>query len=327
MQIHAAKVYITSAYEDSEPIGAFLRNAALDKYKKHTVVNTAEEADIILFIENSRYHSDPFFRKLKNNPLSKKYPHKTFMYNPHDLPWLILPGLYTCFPKQTFDGRKMRASPYLETTNTYISCDLTVIPNFLFSFYGKPQSKPRKEILKLQHERGLIMTSEQDMYAPEKPKDLQLRYAALLTDSKFILCPKGIGTSSSRLFETMQAGRIPVIISDNWVRPAGPKWDEFAIFIPESQVHTIPEVLAREELNWLPKATLARENWEAFFAPDALFTYFVDNLLDLNKQQEIKGSKFNFELGNSFYFTRYFFRKTVIEPVKLLISFIKNNLT
>ncbi|MBC8081688.1 MAG: exostosin family protein [Hymenobacter sp.] len=319
----AIKVFVTSAYEDPEPLATFLNNVALDKYKKHRAVTSPEEADIILFIENSRYHFDPFFKKLRNNPLVKKYPEKVFMYNPHDLPWFILPGLYTCLPKIAFDNRKVCAICYIEIINPYINFNSDATPAYLFSFYGKPQSKPRKEIMKLQHNRGIIITSEQDMYAEQKPKDLQLHYAQLLTNSKFILCPKGIGTSSSRLFETMQAGRVPVIISDNWVRPAGPDWDEFAIFIPEDEVHTIPDILEKEEESWPEKSRLARKAWEDFFAPESLFTYFTDNIITLERvKKNIKKDSY-FKVYEYIYFCKYFFRKTIIQPGKALFYYAK----
>lgn len=320
----AAKVFITSAYEDPEPLSTFLKDAHLDKYKQHQIVDAPEIADIILFIENSRYHYDPFFRKLKSHPIVKKYPNKVFMYNAHDVPWFILPGLYTCIPKNAFDGDKICASCYIESINPYIRCDFSETPDYLFSFYGNPQSKPRKEIMKLHHKRAVIITSDQKMYSDQKPQDLQIQYADLIANTKFILCPKGIGTSSIRLFETMQAGRVPVIISDDWVRPAGPTWEEFAIFIPEDKVHTIPAVLEREEINWAIKSRLARKAWEDYFAPDSLFNYSVNNILMLGHFKSNLQKNIYFKLYKYFSYYRYYFRRNVIYPGKRLIAKFKN---
>jgi hypothetical protein len=45
---------------------------------------------------------------------------------------------------------------------------------------------------------------------PAADKDLpKLRYAELLIASKFVLCPRGNGASSIRLFESMQLGICP----------------------------------------------------------------------------------------------------------------------
>ena len=39
--------------------------------------------------------------------------------------------------------------------------------------------------------------------------------------------------SSIRIFEMMEAGIAPVIMSNNWLPPVGPSWEEFALFVPE----------------------------------------------------------------------------------------------
>jgi hypothetical protein len=121
------------------------------------------------------------------------------------------------------------------------------------------------------------------MYAAVKPQDALRRYADLCANSKFILCPRGIGTSSLRLFETLQAGRVPVIVSDDWVPPRGPDWPRFAVFVAEDRIADIPAVLEAEEEHWAQKSALARQAWEDFFAPDTLFHYFISSLVALDR--------------------------------------------
>ena len=38
-------------------------------------------------------------------------------------------------------------------------------------------------------------------------------------------------------------GRVPVILSDAWVAPDGPAWEEFSIRIPERQLDEVPRLL------------------------------------------------------------------------------------
>lgn len=316
-----AKVYVTSAYADSDPVSTFLEFARLDRVKVHTLTANPAEADVILFIENSRYHADPFFGALKNHPLVKKYPGKVFMYNPHDRPWYILPGLYMCMPQKRFVVGCMAAGPYIEIINPYITCDFANEPKYLFSFYGATTSAPvRQQVAKLQHPRGNIIISNRDMYVADRPKNLQLHYAELLTDSKFVLCPRGAGPSSIRLFETLRAGRVPVIISDELVCPAGVDWTKFAVFVPESRVSEIPRILEQEELHWAVKAKAARQVWEENFAPDTLFNYFVDSILKLDASKEIP---FPLTLRHTFVLMRYQFSKTVVRRVKELLASTK----
>lgn len=68
-----------------------------------------------------------------------------------------------------------------------------------------------------------------------------------LVESTFSLCPSGSGPNSIRLWESLGAGAIPVILSDTWL-PPGPRplWDEAALFVPETPeaVAELPERLA-----------------------------------------------------------------------------------
>lgn len=313
-QYPAAKVLITSAYHDPEPLSSFLQFAKLDKIKRHVLVDDPEEADIILFVENSRYHFDPFFSLLKNNVLVRKYPDKVYMYNPHDRPWFVLKGLYACMPQKRYNRQLIAASPYFETTNTFIHCDFSMEPRFLFSFMGSLSSSVRKKIVKLDHPRGCVNDSYGESFGSHGVSS-KMQYANLLSESKFVLCPRGFGPSSIRLFETLRAGRVPVIISDDWVSPRGLPWSEFAVFIPESKVSEIPQILELEEPGWETKARLARRVWEENFAPDTLFNYCINNLLMLKKST---GTDMNvyLRLSHTMAFLRYCFGKHVVSGIK-----------
>src|SRR2546423_4170060 len=48
-------------------------------------------------------------------------------------------------------------------------------------------------------------------------RDYWRRDGEICKASKFILCSRGVGTSSVRLFDTMRMGRVPVILSDQWL--------------------------------------------------------------------------------------------------------------
>ena len=313
-QLAGVLVFITSAYTDDEPIGAFREAAVADKHGRHYVTDDPAAADLILFVENSRYHDDPFFKKLESHPLVRQYPDKVFMYNPHDEPWLVLPGLYTCMRHELFDSTRVAACSYIEKINAYIYCDFGTEPKQLYSFYGNLQMRVRCELRHLQHLRGVVKEWKLGLYCEDRPKDPQLEYAALLADSKFVLCPCGIGTSSIRLFETMQAGRVPVIISDDWVRPQGPAWDELAVFVPESQIAQIPRLLEQTEAQWPAMAARARAAWEEFFAPDAIFHYFVEQLLPL--RQPRKTMRLGLGLYHNVQFAKHYLRFKVLRRAK-----------
>lgn len=82
-----------------------------------------------------------------------------------------------------------------------------------------------------------------------------------------MLCPRGPGTSSFRLYEVMQLGLVPVILSDRWVAPAGIPWDDCCVWIAESRVAEIPSILQDLEDRASAMGVRAREAWEQWCEP------------------------------------------------------------
>jgi hypothetical protein len=75
----------------------------------------------------------------------------------------------------------------------------------------------------------------------EEKRSERQHYFERLTDSKFVLCPRGTGTTSSRFFETMHFGRIPILISDAARLPLENKikWEDLIIRVKEDEMHMI----------------------------------------------------------------------------------------
>ena len=102
--------------------------------------------------------------------------------------------------------------------------------------------------------------------------------------SDYVLCPRGIGTSSFRLFEAMEAGRAPVIISNDWVQPGFIDWD-FAVRIAENDIGCIPDYLAAIRDEAKDRGRAARAAWEQWFAPDRLFNSAAQVLAELSESR------------------------------------------
>ena len=98
--------------------------------------------------------------------------------------------------------------------------------------------------------------------------------------SKFILCPRGLGSSTIRVQEAMQAGRVPVIIAIDWVAPTGPAWEEFSLRVPEGLVSDIPALLAAREGDAAEMGRLARAEWERYYEPRKAFVRWLLSLID-----------------------------------------------
>jgi hypothetical protein len=99
--------------------------------------------------------------------------------------------------------------------------------------------------------------------------------------SRFVLCPRGRGTSSFRLYEALAHGCVPVIISDGWVAPDGPDWDSFSIRWPERDAEGLAEMLEDRDAEWPQLSRAARSAYEAFFAPSVSFHQIVERCADL----------------------------------------------
>jgi hypothetical protein len=96
----------------------------------------------------------------------------------------------------------------------------------------------------------------------------KLTYAQELQRSRFVLCPRGCGTASHRIFETMASRRVPVIISDDWLAPAGLPWSDFSLIVSEDRLADLPSIIQSVEPRWKEMGSAAREAWDGWFSPE-----------------------------------------------------------
>jgi hypothetical protein len=85
------------------------------------------------------------------------------------------------------------------------------------------------------------------------------RYAEVIARSKFVLCPRGHGPSSFRLYEALAAGRVPVVISNNWLAPPRIDWSRCIVRVGEKDVRGLPRLLERLEPDW-PRMVVAGQD-------------------------------------------------------------------
>lgn len=73
------------------------------------------------------------------------------------------------------------------------------------------------------------------------------QFRASLVNSTFSLCPSGSGPNSIRLWESLGAGSIPVILADTWAPPGDRRlWEMAAVFCAETPeaIRALPDRLA-----------------------------------------------------------------------------------
>ena len=149
--------------------------------------------------------------------------------------------------------------------------------DILWSFVGTLSNDPVRERLRMiDDERGFLEDTQhfsdtvrwgwQSTYRSEGRRAFAA-YAEKLGRSSFVLCPRGRGAGSIRLFEALQVGRCPVVISDDWLPPPFVDWASCSIIVPESRVLEIPRILRDREGESVALGHEARLVWERLFSP------------------------------------------------------------
>ena len=282
------KVYLATVADEtwSRELRAEMTAVAIrDRFGEHELAASAASADIVLFVDAQQHLPDWRMRGLRTHPLVREREHDAFVYDQRDLPRGLLPGVFVALPASRFDRRRQRACGYYRlTTDTRGVRDEA--PDLLFSFQGREFQGARQAVLALDHPRALIEdTSRHDFFAGDDPvlEGAQQRYRDVIGRSKFVLCPRGAGTSSFRLFETLAAGRVPVILSDDWVEPDGVDWPSCSVRVREADAAAVPDLLTRLEPGWSEMGAAAAAVYDEWFAPDVWFHHVVESCAEIRE--------------------------------------------
>lgn len=298
-----ARVLLRSAAPESgDPYnrGAFRRlreSAERDTFRKHSLTEDPEGAEIILFAE--LYGAGAYFQLVRTHPLLKQFREKCFLFSSNDFVIPFLPGIYASIEKR-WSSSRTRSGFYLAVSeNEFV--DFTPSRHdlkYLYAFLGTVETHPvRRELACLSHPRSFFRDTSADYSAvlsgkmdPAAMREYWHRYAEICNASKFVLCPRGMGTSSVRLFDTMRMGRVPVILSDEWVAPEGPCWEKFSLRVPEREVAGIPALLEAGEEKAVEMGRLARAQWQEWFSETVCFHNVVEWCLDIKRHRRVPES-------------------------------------
>lgn len=252
------------------------------KSRENEPTEDPEEADLILlcgFLQHSMFPT-----QIWRHPVYRKHRRKCVRFGGEDNALAWVPGLYPSL-LQRHACRWFRSGAYPHTALSDMPPDNLPLPGppgsdvppFLYSFMGAFDSNPvRPRIGALRDDRAFIEDTSchagrGDGQAEAVYQDFHERYARCLANSLFVLCPRGYGASSIRLFETMKAARVPVIVSDDWTPPDGPDWGRFSLRVRERDIARIPDILRAAEPRVPEMASLAFVAWRQFFSADIFF--------------------------------------------------------
>lgn len=268
------------------------RSAERDKYGVHQLTEDPDRADIILFVENC--NTIRHYLNVRSHSFFVNHREKCFLFARHDHPIPFLPGVYASIPKRWYYRQRTRSGPYLKAfAHDFLAYDPEHDHrDYLFSFVGKMSTDSiRRELFQLDHPDQYLFDTTPfwpygELEETQRTK-LQQNYLDACQRSKFILCPRGEGTSSIRLFETMRIGRAPVIIADQWVAPEGPDWKAFSLQIAEKEVSKIPAILTEYEEKADRMGRKARSAWEDWFSEAATFHRVTEWCLDIMHERTL----------------------------------------
>jgi exostosin family protein len=280
MRVHVARLGL-DAHQDA-PVAKLEQLAELDRIGDHELADPIS-ADVILFPQCHMLPRDWRLDTIRQHPLTVRHREKVMVFDERDRPWCGFPGIYVSMPRGHFDRRYQRPWGYFPTAPLP---DSRQEPDLLYSFVGSPSHRCRKRLLELRHPDAVVEQVRGFTFYDPTSVDFERRRAhfrSIVMRSRFVLCPRGKGTSSIRLYETLAAGRVPVIISDDWVAPDGPGWERFSLIWPEAKLAGLVELLEETDDHWAEMSARARAAYQEFFAPDAWFGRVMDLCRDLQR--------------------------------------------
>jgi len=287
------KVFLLSAWPARQAndwhwgnLQAFKTSAMVAK-SDHTIVDNPRHADIILFADCGPL---PLGLSLLLNQIWWRFNSKCFVYDEQFNPNVWYRGLIVSAEQNRYNKILHRGAAYIRVgiATWAEQLDFPERPKFLFSFCGAFETHPVRKALNCLSKFGFILdvprSITQTAFEQGDSKaidDLHSQLESISRDSLFVLCPRGVATSSMRLYEVMSMGRAPVIISDAWVPPYGAHWDSFSVRVPENQVDQIPLILSKLRPKAEAMGREARKAWETWYAPNKHFNTSVLACIDI----------------------------------------------
>lgn len=241
------------------------------------MVTDDSPADYTIFCDST----DSTFSDVRRHAEYAAAPDRCFVFDTRDRPLPIVPGIYTSASSRWLARDHVAGGVYTKVLDHHaIQSTDPSESEYLCGFVGSFDTHPIRPRLRILGDcKDVLIRDASSSGQPRSNRDLGRswygaeEYARLLTVCRFILCPRGVAPSSYRIFEAMKAARVPVIISDHWVPPLGPKWPEFSIRVRECEVARIPEILQGINCESMAMGMKAREAWDLHFSERKLIEF------------------------------------------------------
>src|SRR5438105_9049586 len=181
-------------------LDAARRNLDRARRKQFTVASSPDRADAIVYVEPEYTKLRSYYELLFSEDLVHRYPNRYFVYECADTSWGLAPGVYTHLRRNQQDPSRFRSGGFLRMYNQGLE-DLYQqarghIPRLLASFRGtdKSASALRSRILALPAKPRVALTRMPKWF--NHTEDEKRTYIVEMHDSKFVLCPRGLGPAT-----------------------------------------------------------------------------------------------------------------------------------
>ena len=106
-------------------------------------------------------------------------------------------------------------------------------------------------------------------------------FLELASKSKYLLCPRGYGLNSFRLYEAFQLNCVPVVITDKPYLPWQDElnWNDFSILIDQNNISNIDNILKNiNDKQYEKLLTTGKKIYSSYFTLDGIYDNIIKRL-------------------------------------------------
>jgi hypothetical protein len=268
---------------------AFQQLANEDSWGIHKLVDCPKQADCILFIDAHVSISVDYYRIVDDHPLTKRYPEKITVYDEYDRPPCYGRGIYVSLPQQLFNPCMHAVVSYWMNKFDTLEADHLAGKRPDYSFFaGSTSYNPTRARLMKQLNNSVISLRDTSAVSPWKtgsdaPTQVQLaqsrlEYSKLMLSHQYCIAPRGNGTSSIRMFEAFAHGTVPIIMSDEYVRPNIDDWNNCVVNVDQRRPLDILALQRQLQLEFERRQELVLDIHNRYFSPRSRWNFMGEQL-------------------------------------------------
>lgn len=270
-------------------LSAFQQLADRDKWGNHSLSESPEAADCILFIDAHVSLNVDYYRIVDNHPLTQKFPDKVLVYDEYDRPPSYGRGIYVSVPKPLFQSQRHAIVCYwLNTFDTSDSIQVDFPRTDYCFFAGAVSYNPTRARIVKKLSGSVVSVKDTSAVSPWKtgtgaPTQAELSqsrrdYSALMMKHQYCIAPLGKGTSSIRMFEAFLHGTVPIIMADEYVSPDIDNWDECVVRIRQRRPRDVIRLQDQLQREFSLRLQNLRKIQSDYFAIESRWNFFGNQL-------------------------------------------------